>query len=69
MGTPIQRIGAPEEIAAFASYIASESSGFVTGTLSLVLPVTLIHTALLLSPRRPMCTSIFLSFVSMSIMI
>jgi len=31
LGTPIQRIAAPEEIAAFASYIASESSGFVTG--------------------------------------
>jgi len=31
LSTPIQRIAAPEEIAAFASYIASESSGFVTG--------------------------------------
>ena len=28
---PIQRIADPEEIAAFASYLASESSGFVTG--------------------------------------
>jgi len=31
LGTPIQRIGAPEEIAAFASYLASDSSGFITG--------------------------------------
>jgi len=30
-GTPIQRIGAPEEIAAFVSYVASDSAGFVTG--------------------------------------
>jgi NAD(P)-dependent dehydrogenase (short-subunit alcohol dehydrogenase family) len=38
VGTPIQRIAAPEEIAAFASYIASESSGFVTGEWPLILP-------------------------------
>jgi NAD(P)-dependent dehydrogenase (short-subunit alcohol dehydrogenase family) len=31
LGTPIERIGAPEEVAAFVSYLASESSGFVTG--------------------------------------
>jgi NAD(P)-dependent dehydrogenase (short-subunit alcohol dehydrogenase family) len=31
LGTPIQRLGAPEEIAAFASYLASDSSGFITG--------------------------------------
>ncbi|KAI0280881.1 hypothetical protein BGY98DRAFT_914065 [Russula aff. rugulosa BPL654] len=31
LGTPIQRIGAPEEIAAFVSYIASDGAGFVTG--------------------------------------
>ena len=31
MGTPIQRIAAPEEIAAFVSYVASDSAGFVTG--------------------------------------
>ena len=31
VGTPIQRIAAPEEIAAFASYLASEGSGFMTG--------------------------------------
>lgn len=37
-GTPIQRIAAPEEIAALASYIASEGSGFVTGKLPLVCP-------------------------------
>ena len=32
LGTPIQRLAAPEEIAALTSYLASESSGFVTGT-------------------------------------
>ena len=31
MGPPIQRLAAPEEIAAFASYLASDSSGFITG--------------------------------------
>ncbi|KAI0280887.1 hypothetical protein BGY98DRAFT_281086 [Russula aff. rugulosa BPL654] len=31
LGTPIQRIGAPEEIAGFVSYVASDSAGFVTG--------------------------------------
>jgi len=31
VGTPIQRMADPEEIAAFASYLASEGSGFVTG--------------------------------------
>ena len=36
MGAPIQRFAAPEEIAAFVSYIASESSGFVTGKWRLV---------------------------------
>ena len=37
MGTPIQRIGAPEEIAAFVSYVASDSAGFVTGKVDLFL--------------------------------
>jgi len=31
LGTPIQRIAAPEEVAAFVSYVASDSAGFVTG--------------------------------------
>jgi NAD(P)-dependent dehydrogenase (short-subunit alcohol dehydrogenase family) len=31
LGTPIQRIGAPEDIAAFVTYVASDSAGFVTG--------------------------------------
>jgi acetoin reductase-like protein len=31
VGTPIQHIAAPEEIAALASYLASDSSGFITG--------------------------------------
>ena len=30
-GTPIQRMGAQEEIAAFVSYVASDNAGFVTG--------------------------------------
>ncbi|KAI0001175.1 hypothetical protein BJV77DRAFT_938693 [Russula vinacea] len=32
VGTPIQHIAAPGEIAALASYLAAESSGFITGT-------------------------------------
>jgi NAD(P)-dependent dehydrogenase (short-subunit alcohol dehydrogenase family) len=31
LGTPIQRIAAPEEVAAFVSYVASDSAGFITG--------------------------------------
>jgi NAD(P)-dependent dehydrogenase (short-subunit alcohol dehydrogenase family) len=31
MGTPIQRIAAPEDIAAFVSYVASDNAGFMTG--------------------------------------
>jgi len=31
MGSPIQRIGAPEEVAALVSYVASDGAGFVTG--------------------------------------
>jgi len=30
-GTPIQRLGSPEEVAALVSYVTSESAGFVTG--------------------------------------
>lgn len=31
LGTPIQRIADPEEVAAFVSYVASDGAGFVTG--------------------------------------
>jgi len=31
LGMPIQRVAAPEEVAAFVSYVASDSAGFVTG--------------------------------------
>ena len=32
----VQRIGEPEDVAALVSFLASEKSGFITGTLSLL---------------------------------
>jgi len=47
LGAPIQRVGAPEEIAAFVSYIASDSAGYVTGKVDLFFIIfTFIHSAL-----------------------
>ena len=49
LGTPIQRIAAPEEVAALVSYVASDSAGFVTGEVDFFLskPSHFIHPALL----------------------
>jgi hypothetical protein len=49
LGTPIQRIAAPEEVAALVSYVASDSAGFVTGKVDFFLskPAHFIHPALL----------------------
>jgi len=35
--TPIQRIAAPEEVAGFVSYLASDSAGFITGKVDFFL--------------------------------
>jgi NAD(P)-dependent dehydrogenase (short-subunit alcohol dehydrogenase family) len=37
LGTPIQHIAAPEEVAAFVSHVASDSAGFVTGKVDFLL--------------------------------
>ena len=56
MGTPIQRIAAPEDIAAFVSYVASDNAGFMTGKVdSLFLIASLFTQPCRLTPRRPMC--------------
>jgi hypothetical protein len=52
LGTPIQRIAAPEEVAAFVSYVASDSAGFVTGKVDFFLNLTFIHPALLFVPAK-----------------
>ena len=62
LGTPIQRIGAPEEIAAFVSYVASDSAGFVTGKVDLFFNRHIYSPGFVVyAPRRPMCMSIFSS--------
>jgi hypothetical protein len=66
--TPIQRIGAPEEVAAFVSYVASDSAGFVTGKVGpfinrhIYSPGSAVY-----APGRPMCMSIFLCLFPRSI--
>jgi hypothetical protein len=62
LGTPIQRLGAPEEIAAFVSYVASDSAGFVTGKVDLFFLNRHIYSpsSVVYAPQRPMCMSILL---------
>jgi NAD(P)-dependent dehydrogenase (short-subunit alcohol dehydrogenase family) len=52
LGTPIQRMGAPEEIAAFVSYVASDSAGFLTGKVILFLYPSRVFTNLSPMPAK-----------------
>ena len=64
LGLPIARIGDTEDVAALVSYLASDSSGFVTGKTVQLLFYCHMHKSLSFFRQRSMCMFIFLTLVS-----